>query len=116
MNSIQKRFILFLGLCIPLRLLFVYIVKNINREYLPYLGLTALIPAIGFILIYLLDYRKTGMEVFEDNIWWNNLRPVHASLYILFTLFALKKSKYSWIPLCIDVLIGLCSFMIYHLN
>ena len=30
------------------------------------------------------DYRKTGKEVFGSKIWWNDLRPVHASLYILF--------------------------------
>ena len=52
MNILQKRFFGFLLACIPLRLLFVYIAKNISIGYLPYLGLVAVIPAIGFLIIY----------------------------------------------------------------
>ena len=114
MNIIQKRFLLFLGLCIPLRFLLAYISKIIDKKYLPYLGIAALFPAIGFIIIYLFDYRKTGIEVFGNKIWWNDLRPVHASLYIMFALLALKKNDYSWFPLAIDVLLGLISFIFYH--
>lgn len=114
MNNINKRFILFLFGCIIIRFLFVIIAKGINKIYLPYLGLISLVPALGFIIIYLGNYRKTGNEVFGDNIWWNNLRPVHACLYILFALLALKKNEYAWTPLLLDVLIGLFSFLIYH--
>ena len=114
MNIIQLRFSLFLLGCIVVRSLFVIIAKFINKKYLPYLGLLALLPAIGFIVVYLGDYRKTGGEVFGEKIWWNNLRPVHASLYILFSLLALKKNDYAWVPLLIDVLIGLFSFLLYH--
>ena len=114
MNNIQLRFVLFLFGCIVVRSLFVVIVKYINKKYLPYLGLIALLPAIGFIIIYLGNYRKTGGEVFGEKIWWNNLRPVHACLYILFSLLAFKKNDYAWVPLLIDVLIGLFSFLFYH--
>lgn len=113
-NNKNKRIFLFLSLCIPIRLLMVYITKYISPNYLPYLGIIALIPVIGFIIIYLGDYRKTGMEVLGDKIWWNQLRPIHACLYLLFTLLAFKKNIYSWIPLLIDVLIGLFSFLLYH--
>ncbi len=113
-NNKNKRIFLFLSLCIPIRLLMVYITKFISTDYLPYLGILALIPTIGFIIIYLGDYRKIGMEVFGDKIWWNQLRPIHACLYLLFALLALKKNTYSWIPLLIDVLIGLFSFLLYH--
>ena len=116
MNNIQLRFLLFLCGCIVTRFLFVIIAKYINKKYLPYLGIIALIPAIGFIIIYLGDFRKTGAEVFGKQIWWNNLRPIHAVLYILFALLALKKNKYSWIPLLIDVIIGLISFLLYHIK
>jgi hypothetical protein len=114
MNNIQLRFFLFLFGCIFIRSLFVIIVKYINKKYLPYLGLLALLPAFGFIIIYLGNYRKTGREVFGGKIWWNNLRPVHGSLYILFSLLAFKKNSYAWVPLFIDVLIGIISFFIYH--
>ena len=113
-NNIHYRFLLFLFGCIFVRFLFVLVAKYISKEYLPYLGIIALFPAIGFIIIYLGNLRKTGAEVFGVKIWWNDLRPIHASLYLLFALLAFKKNKYSWIPLLVDVLIGLFSFLFYH--
>ncbi len=84
MNNIQKRFLLFLIGCIGTRSLFVIIAKQININYLSYLGYLSLIPAFGFIYIYLTGSRNTGGEVFGDKIWWNNLRPIHSLIYFLF--------------------------------
>ena len=114
MNTIQKRFALFLIGCIGTRLLLVYIAKNINIKILKYMGFLLLIPAIGFIYIYLTGARKTGPEVFGDKIWWNNLRPVHGLLYLLFSYNAIKGNKNAWIYLFIDVLLGLTSFLNHH--
>ena len=86
MNHLQQRFLLFLVGCIGIRSLFVIIAKYINTKYLKYLGYLALLPAIGFIYIYLTGSRKTGAEVFGEKIWWNDLRPVHGLLYLLFIL------------------------------
>jgi len=113
-NNNQKRLMLFLLLCIPARILITYIVKNVDKQYLPYLAMIGLLISGGFIFIYLFDYRKTGAEVFGDKIWWNDLRPVHGSLYLMFALLAFKKNKYAWIPLAVDVVIGFTAFMIYH--
>ena len=114
MNELQKRFALFLMGCIGTRSLFVYIAKTVNVDYLPYLGALALLPSLGFIIIYLFKLRETGAEVFGNKIWWNDLRPVHALLYLLFAIFALQKKTYSWIFLFIDVCIGLISFLVFH--
>jgi hypothetical protein len=114
MDLIQKRFMLFLFGCIVIRILFVYIAKTINIEYLPILGYIALIPSIGFIYLFLSGMRKTGAEVFGDKIWWNNLRPIHGLLYGLFAYNAINKNKKSWIFLLIDVILGLLSFTLYH--
>jgi len=100
--------------CIVLRSLFVVIAKNIDIKFLPYLGYLALLPAIGFIYIYATDSRKTGAETFGEKIWWNDLRPVHALMYGLFTFNAINKNPNAWIYLLIDVLIGLFSFLIFH--
>jgi len=115
MNDIQKRFLLFLGGCIVIRTLFVIIAKYINIKYLPYLGYLALIPAIGLLYIFFTKSRQTGPEVFGAKIWWNNLRPIHASLYILFSISAIQQKTYSWIFLLIDVILGLSAFLFYHL-
>ena len=114
MNSIQKRFIAFIFGCMVVRSLFVLIVLKISKKYLPYLGMLAIIPTIGFLTIYLGGYRKKGGETFGGKIWWNNLRPVHAVLYSVFVYLALKKNNNAYIPLLIDVIIGFMSFIFYH--
>jgi hypothetical protein len=114
MNNIQKRFLLFLFGCIGTRSLFVVLAKKANIEYLKYMGYLALLPAIGFIYIYLTGSRKTGAEVFGEKIWWNDLRPIHSLLYFLFAYNAIIGNKNAWIYLLVDVLFGLLSFLIFH--
>ena len=114
MDNIKKRIILFLGVCVLTRLAFVFIAKYVKPDYLPYLGLLALLPAIGFISIYLGDHRKTGREVFGGKIWWNDLRPIHSILYLLFSYFAITKNNNSWYVLLIDVIIGSLAFLNHH--
>jgi hypothetical protein len=114
MNDIQKRFLLFLIGCIGTRTLFVLIAKNAGEKYLPLLGYLALLPAIGFIYIYLTGSRKTGAEVFGEKIWWNDLRPLHSLLYFLFAYNAIIGNTKAWIYLLIDVIFGLISFLFFH--
>ena len=114
MNHLQQRFLMFLIGCIGTRSLFVVIAKYVNTTYLRYLGYLALLPAIGFIYIYLTGSRKTGAEVFGEKIWWNDLRPVHSILYFLFAYNAITGNKQAWIYLLADVVIGLISFVIHH--
>jgi len=105
---------MFLFGCIGVRSLFVIIAKYINTKYLKYIGYLALLPAIGFMYIYLTGSRKTGAETFGEKIWWNNLRPIHSILYFLFAYNAIIGNKDSWIYLLVDVLLGLISFLIHH--
>jgi hypothetical protein len=114
MDNLQQRFLMFLFGCIGTRSLFVIVAKYIHADYLKYLGYLALLPAIGFIYIYLTGSRKTGAEVFGEKIWWNDLRPVHSILYFLFAYNAIVGNRQSWIYLLIDVLIGLISFLTHH--
>jgi hypothetical protein len=114
MNDLQKRFLLFLFGCIGSRTLLVYIAKTAKETYLKYLGFLALIPAIGFIYLFITGKRKTGSEVFGDKIWWNNLRPVHGLFYTLFAYNAINGNLNAWIYLLVDVIFGLTSFLIFH--
>ena len=114
MNNIQKRFIAFIFGCILIRTLIVIFVKKISKKYLPYLGILALLPAFGFLIIYFGGYRKTGPETLGNKIWWNQLRPVHALLYLIFAYLAINKEALSYIPLLIDVIIGLLAFLYFH--
>lgn len=114
MNNIQKRFLLFLIGCIGTRLLLVYIAKNLNTTLLKYMGYLLLIPAIGFFYIYLTKSRQTGPEVLGAKIWWNDLRPIHGFLYLLFAYNAIRGNKNAWVYLLVDVLFGLTAFLIHH--
>ena len=114
MNHLQQRFLMFLIGCIGTRSLFVIIAKYMDVQYLKYLGYLSILPAIGFMYIYLTGSRKTGAEVFGEEIWWNNLRPIHSFLYFLFAYNAIIGNKRAWIYLLVDVLLGLISFLIHH--
>ena len=113
MNKIQKLFLYFLLGCVGDRLSIVMIAKEINKKYLKYLGYLALLPAIGFMYVYVTGARK-GLGVFGEKIWWNHLRPVHSILYFLFAYNAIIGNKQAWIYLLIDVSISLVSFLIEH--
>ena len=114
MNDLQKRFALFFFGCIGARLLLAIIAKNIDTKYLKYMGYLLLLPAFGFMFIYLTGIRKTGAEVFGEKIWWNNLRPLHAILYLLFSINAINGNRNSWLYLLLDVFIGLIAFLFHH--
>ena len=117
MNSnLQKRFLLFLCGCIPVRLFLVYIAKTINVNYLPILGYIAVIISCGFMYIFLTGSRKSGIETFGAPIWWNNLRPLHALFYAMFAYNAIHKNPCGWIYLFADVILGLASFLFFHIN
>ena len=111
MLSFKERTLLFLFVCIGSRLLFAIIAKNINVDYLPYLGYIALLPAIGMLYIYVTGSRDYGVEA-GGKIWWNCLRPVHSLLYFLFAYNAINKNKdIAWKFLLLDVTIGLGAFI-----
>lgn len=114
MNNLQKRFLLFLIGCIGSRSLLVIIAKNMQVKYLKYMGYLALLISFGFMYIFLTGSRETGVEVFGEKIWWNNLRPLHSLLYFLFAYNAIIGNRNAWIYLLIDVVIGLLSFLIFH--
>lgn len=106
--------LLFLIGCIGTRSLFVYIANIASPTILKYMGYLALLPAIGFMYIYMTNSRQTGPEVFGDKIWWNRLRPIHGILYLLFAYNAITGNKNAYMFLLADVLLGLFSFLIKH--
>jgi hypothetical protein len=116
MLNTMNRLILFLVGCIGVRALFAYYAKIADPETLRMLGYIALLPAIGFFVIYFGGLRKTGLETGGQAIWWNDLRPVHGLLYSFFAFNAIEKNPSSWMYLFADVVLGLTSFLAHHLN
>lgn len=115
LTDIQKRLALFSFGCVGTRLLLAYMSAIVSSTVLRGMGILALVPAIGFAVIYVKGLRVTGPEVFGDRIWWNDLRPVHAVLYGLFAYLAITGAQgLAWKVLFIDVLIGLAAFLAFH--
>ena len=107
----------FFIICIIVRFLLVIIAKYINKDMLQILGWISILPAIGFIFLYLSGRRKTGIEVSGRKIWWNKLRPIHGVLYLLFSIYAIKKETFAWMPLLLDVILGILFYIDnYHLK
>lgn len=107
-----KRILLFLIGCIGSRTLLALCAKRFP-EWLQTMGTAALIVSIGFFVIYVFRLRETGPEVFGEKIWWNDMRPVHGTMYLLFAILAIQKKPYAWMFLAADVAIGLTAYLIH---
>jgi hypothetical protein len=108
----NNRVALFLVGCIGSRLLLTYLAKT--SEYKKIIAYLCIIIAIVFLYIYLTKSRTTGPEVFGEKIWWNSLRPVHAFMYLMFGILALKNKSYAWKFLFVDTMIGLSAYILYR--
>lgn len=121
LSPIQKRFAMFLGGCIPVRLfaswLSYYLSRN-NLTGLKILGGLATLPLLGWAVILAFGLRKTGAETQGAPIWWNFMRPIHMILYAIFIYLVFSNNneyqKRAWIALLIDVLLGLIAFLWFH--
>jgi len=102
---------LFLIGCMGARLLLAYLASVANKTWLRVMGYLALLPAIGFLYLFVSGTRNT-VGAFGEKIWWNSLRPVHALMYGLFAYAAITGNRNAWILLLLDALIGLSAFII----
>ena len=114
MNDIQKRFLLFLGGCIPVRITIAVIAMVVPLFLLRYLGFIALLPAFGFIYLFLTGGRKTGIETQGAPIWWGELRFIHGLFYLAFSVYAINKNRHAYLFLIADVVFGLLMFLWHH--
>ncbi len=114
-SPIQKRFLLFLLLCIPARLIITALAKYIPLKYLPLMGIVFAVIGVSFLYLNMFNKRMTGVETGGDVIWWHDLRPVHGFLALIFAILAISKVRDAWVVLLIDTLFGLVSFLAYHI-
>lgn len=116
MNSIQKRFLLFLFGCIGLRSFIVYYARIASHVALTYLAYLAILIATSFTILFIGGYRKTAGEVFGDRVWWNYLRPFHALTHFIFAAMVLSNfhKNQAWTILFVDVIVGLFAFLWFH--
>jgi len=105
----ENRNYFFLFGCFGSRLLLAYLSKKYQyNEFIFYL--TGIIGS-GFWIIYLFDLRKSGIE--QPRIFWNSMRPVHGSLYLLYSYLNSIKYEYDYYILFFDTFIGLIYWLFF---
>ena len=92
--------------CLGVRTAITWLAKTAGPDKLKTMGRIALIPAVGFMVIYVGKLRRTGAEVAGEAIWWDRLRPLHALLWGGFAALALRGHRGAWKLLALDTLIG----------
>ena len=113
-NTFKIRFYAFLFLCIGSRLSFTILSAIASGWFLTVVGIIALFPVLGWFYIIFIGKRDTGIEVFGEQIWWKNLRPLHMFLWGFFAYLAITRNRRAWVVLLIDTFIGLSAFLLHH--
>ena len=109
MDSLTKRNLIFILGCMGTRLFLVWLAyRFISLQ--PTMGILASFSSLGYFTIYVMGWRKTGVEVMCDKIWWDAVRPVHGFLCALFAFLGLQTNPHAWLVLLVDTVIGGIAF------
>lgn len=100
------RTLLFFVVCIGVRFLIAFGIRNTTNPKYATIGLSLV--ALGFASVYTFELRKSGFETFgEPNIWWDQLRPVHAGLYGIAAMYTARgQQEMAFRALVFDTLMG----------
>ena len=114
MNTLNKRFVYFLGLCIPARIILALIAKYLPLKYLQLMGLFTFIAGCWFIFAYIVKPYSYSKVITSTKVWWRDIRLIHGITYLLFSYLAINRNKKAWIVLLIDAIIGFLAFFTHH--
>lgn len=103
---------LFLLACIPTRTLMAILPTVLSETHLKYYGILLLAIGVGFQTLFWTNSRLKAPEA-GGVTWWHTLRALHGTLYLMAGILAVKGNPKAWIPLAIDVVVGLLAH-IYH--
>ena len=113
MLSLKSRHIYFLLGCIPTRIILAIIPIYLDKKYLQLYGIVLSLIMISFFYLYFNNLRLNAPEG-GGNTWWADFRLMHATLYMCAVIYLIQRNRIAWIPLMIDVLLGLILFLHQH--
>jgi hypothetical protein len=96
--------------CIPVRIIIALLPLYIETEWLSYYSILLFAIAFSFLFLYFFNMRQKAFEA-GGITWWANYRIIHGLLYLTAAFYAFNKNRSAWIPLTLDVLIGLSLFI-----
>ncbi|NDH07855.1 hypothetical protein EBX93_18395 [bacterium] len=112
---VDKKILLFMCFCIPLRFILAMTPSLLDEKYLPYLGLLLLAISMGFLYLFFFNGRMNAPEA-GGNTWWHDYRLIHGLLYLCASIYAFKKNNKASIPLLIDVMFGMVLFYLVEIH
>ena len=108
----MNKYLYFWLFCIPIRIIFVILALKLSTKYLPYYGTLLLIPSIGFLVLYFTNIKNNGL--FSEEAWWKDHRLIHGGLFLIASIYCLKKNNFSYLPLLISVFIGILNWLNHY--
>ena len=96
--------------CIPLRVAIALLPLYVSKNTLTYYSIPLFAIAISFLFLYFTHGRQHAFEA-GGATWWANYRLLHGLLYLAAAIYAFNQSRTAWIPLTIDVFLGLALFV-----
>ena len=110
MLSKQQRILYFLLGCIGVRSILAVSPIYIPENMLPILGIITITIGTSFLFLYFTNGRMNAPEG-GGVTWWAKYRLIHGLLYVTASIYLFQKQRTSWIPLTIDLLLGLVVFL-----
>lgn len=102
-------------ICIMIRLSLAYGVYIVYKLPIRYVFIVFyLLLSIGELYQNRVKTRKIG--AFNNKVWWDNLRPIHALLFLCTSIGLFYKYKYSYMFLLLDTFIGIVGYITNHLS
>ena len=112
---VSKSILLFLLVCIPLRILFAISSQYVPMERLNYFGILLLFISMSFAYLFITNSRLYSPEA-GGKTWWAPFRLDIGLFYFSAAVYAFMGMRHLiWIPLAIDIVFGLLIFTAHHL-
>jgi len=102
----MNRIWLFLLGCIPARILMAYLAYRFPN---PIFGFMAFIVAIVWLTA---TFPTHGL--FQGIAWWKTLRPIHATLFLVYAAMTILLPQQAYIALAVDALFGLIAGITHY--
>ena len=114
--SEKTRTVLYLTICVPIRLVLAYMPIYLADTHRPYLATLTGAMSLGMLCLALGNDPSTQTGFFGGHAWWAPYRVVHGMILLLATVLLLRRDKNASVLLLVDVLVGLVIYAYVIVN
>ena len=111
MKNLKPKLI-FMILCLPMRILIALLPIYLNNYLNKIFSIITLIIGVSFIYAFFSNTRHFG--IFNQPIWWHNIRLIHGMLFLTASIYLYNNNNMASIVLLLDVLLGFIYFLNNH--